>query len=60
VFYVLHELAADLDCGRCNARFSIHYPDISTQDGFEDWKPNFKHEFLRARTRDWNEDFTVV
>jgi ABC-type multidrug transport system fused ATPase/permease subunit len=23
VFYVLHELAADLDCGRCNARFSI-------------------------------------
>jgi hypothetical protein len=30
--YVLHELAADLDCGRSNARFSIHYPDISTQD----------------------------
>jgi hypothetical protein len=23
-------------------------------------KPNFKHEFLRARTRNWNEDFTVV
>jgi ABC-type multidrug transport system fused ATPase/permease subunit len=25
VLCVLHELAADLDCGRCNARFSIHY-----------------------------------
>jgi ABC-type multidrug transport system fused ATPase/permease subunit len=38
VVCVLHELAADLDCGRCNARFSIHYPDISTQDAsaFED------------------------
>jgi hypothetical protein len=52
-----------LDCGRSNARFSIHYPDISTQDASGFWgrtKPNFKHEFLRARTRNWNEDFTVV
>jgi hypothetical protein len=30
----VHELAADLDCGRSNARFSIHYPDISTQDAW--------------------------
>jgi hypothetical protein len=24
------------------------------------YETNFKHEFLRARTRNWNEDFTVV
>jgi ABC-type multidrug transport system fused ATPase/permease subunit len=39
----------------------VFITDISTQDasGFCT-KPNFKHEFLRARTRNWNEDFTVV
>jgi hypothetical protein len=40
-----------LDCGRSNARFSIHYPDISTQDAWF-WgrtKPNFKYEFVQER-----------
>jgi hypothetical protein len=39
----------------------VFITDISTQDASgEDVQPNFKHEFFRARTRDWNEDFTVV
>jgi ABC-type bacteriocin/lantibiotic exporter with double-glycine peptidase domain len=40
----------------------VFITDISTQDasGFWDVRKNFKHEFLRARTRNWNEDFTVV